>query len=79
MASQQTMEEMTAKISPFKQYNLANSMPDPRGSDFPTRNLAQVFLAMEPYVVSKTPLIQKTTPDEFDWCQIQNSFSHEQG
>ena len=61
MASQQVVDELVARINSLEQYNRANVMPDPRGSEFGARNLAQVLLAMEAYVVTfkDNPPLQK--------------------
>ena len=52
MASQQAIDEVIARINTLEQYNQTNVLPDPRGTEFGMRNLAQVLFAMEAYVVT---------------------------
>ena len=67
VASDQDLTALKKRFEAFEQLALSNSMPDPRGSKFGASNLAQVLLAMEPYVVtvkSEHPT-QEATVDDF--------------
>ena len=52
MATQQDFDTLNAKIATLEQFNLARAMPDPRGSEYTERIMAQVLLAMEALVVT---------------------------
>ena len=68
MASQQEVDTIKVRLEALEQLGLSNVMPDPRGSEFSARNLAQVLPAMETYVVTLTSdpqssSLQKSTVD----------------
>ena len=81
MASQQVVDELVAKINQLEQYNLANLMPDPRGSEYPNRTLAKVLLDMESYVVTlkHDPPLQKSTIDDMVESKLKTAIAMSKG
>ena len=73
-------EELIARVTTLEQYNQANIMPDPRGNDLGPRNLTQVLLAMEAYVVTlkDNPQLQKTTIDDVIDFQLKTALAIQQ-
>ena len=52
MASDQHLISLKKRIEALEQLALSSAMPDRRGSEVGARNLAQVLLEIEPYVVT---------------------------
>ena len=66
MASQQVVDELVARIVALEQHAKEIALPDPRGAGYSNRNIAQVLIAMESYVVTlkDDPPIQKSNLSE---------------
>ena len=81
MASQSAVEELLARIGALEQHNLENALPDPRGTGFNIRNIAQVLLAMESYVVTlkDNPPIQKSNLDELIDSKLKTAIAMSKG